>query len=633
MTGVIILLFGSGTAHADQSCYLHTERLTLPDFRGVETSKLDLFVDDRNQLYVLNLKADQMYVFSGQPPSQAPLLNRNYFFIDQSMPVIDQSMTCRKLLTKFQLHLPQEILEKRVGFWVRAGYIYLKPVEDHLVWMYDTSGKLVNKVLLKLPPNSSFIFTDIVVDQRGYIYLLESITYQVEVFDADGKFCGIFTKTGNRENELTGSPEGICIDNEGYLYCLIKNPDNNNSQIVKYSYQGKKIVTFPKFGEHHYTNIYVDQYQNLFAVAPEESLIEKFDLRGYRICQFRTTCASGLAVDQQGLVYLNSVQNDFINMLYPDTLIKWIDNGNAAYLDESWDQAEKCFLRAQILDNQLEYIHLALGEVYFQQHQWLKAMQEFEFLRDNWRFSQALTQFRNLLALNYWPLMIAGLLLTWLLLPILLSQLTKLPIARHFLLLKIIWSPNATLQTKMRSMNPVTAVMIIIGYAITHYFSKIWSNPIFNGARQVLSLPVFERNLLIILALTFIWSVTAYKVGELFQGLAKYSYLLNGTAICLVLLIVGEPILALLSHLLTFDEFWVYQCLYGILIGWTVVLFLCNIRLAEDYDWSKTLGVGFVNLAASALFLIFIGFMIGVNQQLVSFLTDIYKEIYNRLTI
>jgi hypothetical protein len=45
-----------------------------------------------------------------------------------------------------------------------------------------------------------------------------------------------------------------------------------------------------------------------------------------------------------------------------------------------------------------------------------------------------------------------------------------------------------------------------------------------------------------------------------------------------------------------------------------------------------TLGVGLINLAATGLTLVFISFLIGVNQQFWNFLKDIFNELYNRIT-
>ncbi len=624
---MIMVLYYTAPAFAEKSFYFYTiEKLFLPDFARLEDPNLDLFIDAENRLYILNLKGDQLCISDNHGPSLKKRYDTEDFFSTGNTDFSNH-------LTKFKLHLPPAITSKKASFWVNGGYIYLKPSEDHLVWVFNLKGELINKIQLKVPENSYLLFTDIVVDQRGYIYLLERNSFQIEVFDLEGNFCGIFTKSGNRENQLPGSPDSIFIDDEGSIYCLVSISGMNKSQIVKYSYQGRKIRTYPDVPEGHYVNIYVDQYQNTFTVNPEESLIEKFDRRGEKICQFQTNCSSGMAVNDQGIVYLVSEKNVILNLMYPATLIQWIDRGNAAFLDESWDLAEKCFLKAKVLDNHVDYIHLALGEIYYQQHQWIKAMNEFKFIKDNWRYSQTQMQFRNDLLINGWPLIATGLLVGSFLISTFIIFIKHYAFSRHISFLRIIWQPEITLKTQTRTMRPLTAVILIMMFAIVHFFSWFLSNPIFTGERQLFSWLVFERSFLITLALIVIWSVTAYKVGELFQGLAKYSDLLNGTAICLIPAIIFDPILTLLSHLLTYGELWIYKCLYGILIGWIIILFFNKIRVTEDFDWSKSLGVGLVNLAATALFLVFLGFIVAINQQIGSFITEVFKEIYNRFTV
>lgn len=629
--GLLSLLFLNSPVYGAGGFYSpSSDRLSLPDSFGADT-RLSMFVDELDRLYILNLSADRMYIYAGS--GMFPDWNEGRKPSDYSQG----EQRSRQLATTWRLDWPPELLTKPASFWVTGDRVYIKPSEDNKVWIYTPRGHLVQILPLQVPENTFVVYTDIVVDQRGYIYLLESGALKVDVFDADGKGCGTFTGRGPRENQLPGMLESIFMDNQGSLYCLVKIPVLDKSQIVKYSYQGLKLATFPDFPEHLYSNIYVDQYQNLFAVAPGESLVDKYDLRGRKICGFQTPCQSGLAVDGKGRVYLDSGKNGSVTGMFPTTVIQWIDNGNAALLDESWDLAEQCFRRAQILDNQLDYIHSALGEVYYRQHRFVEAMNEFKFLRDHWRYSQALTQFRNSLILNYWPLLILIVVLAGFgIIKLIAYQKThsiNWPVWRYCSFLSVLWKPGAAFRVKARSMSPPAAVLIIVTFIITHYFSSLSANPIFTGERQILSWVIFGRSSLLIGALTFIWSLTAYKVSELFYGLASFPQILSSTALCLVPMIVGEPVLALLSHFLTFDELWVYQWLKYLLYGWTVILVFNKIRIAEDFNWNKALWVGLIIISATFLFIVFLGFMAGVNDQLFSFLTDVYKEIYNRFTI
>ena len=309
----LVLLIAGSVAAAEEPYFRAAERLALPYSGSAEVTKLDLFMDDQDRLYILDFKANQLYIVKAEGQ-------------------VNQE------ISKIPLNLPAESLTKSPSLWVRNGIIYIKPTDDHFVWLYNTGGQLIRKVSLKVPQDYT-VFTDMAVDQRGYFYLLESVSLQVEVFDADGNFAGNFAKNGRRDNDLPGSPECIFIDNEGSIYFSVRIPGIEKSQLIKYSYQGRKIATFSEPPVHHYTNIYADKYQNLFVVAPAESLVVKFDRWGRRICQFRVGCASGMTVDSQGKVYLDSGKSGLINVLYPATMIRLIDQGNEFLLDGRWDEA------------------------------------------------------------------------------------------------------------------------------------------------------------------------------------------------------------------------------------------------------------------------------------------------------
>ncbi len=573
--------------------------ITAPDEEKPQW-KLSAGKDDH--LYAVNFKTGQLVIFN-------------------------QSRNLERMIL---LPLPVDTLTKSGCICILEGRIYLKGSEDNQLWIFNSQGVFLQKLNLQCAPDRYYNYTDMTLDPRGYIYLLDAQSLEIITFDCNGKYEGIFGKKGDRFNNLPDLPECFCLDNEGNFYFAVHNADTVESRIVKFSYQGRFDTAFTgTVTGHHYRNLWVDSFQNLYATVPENSMVVKFDSRGQEICQFHAENSGSLAVNNQGTIYMASSKGNIINEFLPSQTIRLIDCGNRALHDDDPARAESYLKQALILNNQLPYIHSILGEVYFHQCRFWNAMREFKYLRDHWRYSQSLVSFRYDFLINYGIL--CGILLVSLI--ILGFQILShfQPLWRDCPPIKILLYPRSFLTNSQQILTPAIAWSFVLILAISYYFSRYGTNPIFVGERQVFSFKIFCRDLAVILILAWIGSGVAYKVGELFQGMATYPDLSAGIAVSVFPMIIGFPVLALISHILTYNELWVYQCLNYLLIFWATALFWMTLKVSEDFSQGKALGVGLLNLAATGLVLLFVIFLIGLNRQLISFCYDLIYEIYTRL--
>ncbi|HEX3006975.1 MAG TPA: hypothetical protein VHO90_05105, partial [Bacteroidales bacterium] len=512
--------------------YIFSEdRLELPNFPALDETKLELFVDSSNVLYALNLRANLLYI------------------IDKDR----QTETMRSV----SLNFPSDKLTREANLWVGKDYIYIKVYDEPIIWRFDKQGKLINKFELKNRNLSNRSFIDFAVDPRGYIYAAEETTGKVEVFNPEGTYKGQLAKIGGRFFDLRGLPQSLFIDNEGYIYVSTIIPGENSGEIVKYSYQGLVEQRYSEVTPSLYPTIYVDKIGNVFGVDRAKASVVKFDRRGRLICRFRVNSIRMLAVDRGGKVYVDNGQGGALTTMIPSETERLVDRGTEAFLDKEWAKAEYYYRKALLRDNEMEFIHLALGEVYYNQQYWFKAMHEFKYIKDDWRYSQTLSEFRLFVILNYWPFFIFGLgILIWLGFEAnrLLRRISNNPFLSP---LMVIWSPLQTFRNQKS--NKLQAFVVIVSFSVIEYLSWYFTNPIFIGERQVFSQQIFLWRLFTVIFLTFLWSWVTYKIGELFGGMAKsIPSILSSTALCLVPLIIFSPVLACASHLLTYDELWIY---------------------------------------------------------------------------
>lgn len=585
--------------------YIFSEdRLELPEFPALDGTKLEMFVDSNNVLYVLNLRANLLFI------------------IDKERQISS--------IKKVSLTFPEEDLTQDANLWVGNHNIFIKVYNQPVIWCYDKYGELQRKIELKNQTLNSRNFIDFAVDPRGYIYVIEETTGRVETFNSDGRYKGRLAQIGGRFNEIRGIPQSIFIDNEGFIYVSTIIPGTNSGEIVKYSYQGLIEQRYIENPPCIYPDIYVDKIGNVFGVDRANSFVTKFDRRGRLICRFRVNFIRTLAVTREGNIYLDNGQGGTLTTMIPSETERLVDHGNEAFLDKEWAKAEYYYKKALLRNNEMEFVHLALGEVYYNQQYWFKAMHEFKYVKDNWRYSQTLSEFRLFVFLNYWPFLIFALgMFIWFIIEA--NHLLKRASTSSYLSpLMVIWVPIQTL--RKQKPNPIQSLVIIILFSVTEYLSWYFTNPIFVGERQVFSQQIFLWRLFTIVFLTALWSWVTYKIGELFGGMAKsISSILSSTALCLVPLILFRPALAMASHLLTYGEFWVYQWTNILLMGWVGILVIIKVSQTESFEWEKAVGITLLNILTAALIIGFLGFLVGVNQQIVGFVKDVFNEIYSRI--
>ena len=105
-----------------------------------------------------------------------------------------------------------------------AAEIPTKAIE-HIVTLGEDGG-------LSLP-------TDIVVDESGFIYVVDSGNDRIAIFSQEGKYLRSFGKTGELPGQFQG-PVGIAIDAKERLYVA----DKGNNRVQIFNLSGKVIKTF-----------------------------------------------------------------------------------------------------------------------------------------------------------------------------------------------------------------------------------------------------------------------------------------------------------------------------------------------------------------------------------------------------
>ncbi len=608
LTSTIALLFAAAAASGFTGAYVRGEGALLPAASpGAETAQdIGLAVDSRGALYAFNPATGAVSVFG-------PDGGR---------------------LRSFTLGLDADSAAQDARMWITGGEIFARAGGGSAIHVYDTLGKRLRSIELKPRDPAHADFTAFAVDPKGTIYVVESGSLEVEIFNPDGSYAGVFAARDAGIDPLPGWPECMAIDGSGNVYLAVRLDDSGRSVIAAYSPRGRlRAAMSHAAAVRHYRGIAVDALHNVYAAAPDSSMVAKFDPEGREICEFPAVCGSGIAAGADGSLYLGSKTGGSVARYFPSQVIGLIDLARGEDGAGRPARAEELLRGALELDNQLLYIHDRLGELYYRQRRWAEAMAELRAAGDGPRYSQTLEAARAELLSRAWPALPPAALALALLLFAGAPFAGRISRLRGVAALRSVWRPFIVLREQEARFPLLGAAVLIILFAASSYLGWFFTNPLFAPGRRQFSLTLMLRDLAVSGGFVLVWSLVAYKIGELFYGLARYSQVFAAAAYCTVPLTLANAAASALSHALAVREAFVFPWIRGACIAWAAFLFLAAIKRLQGFTRARAFGVWLLTAAATGLSIVLAGFLLGVNQQLFGFLRELVNELYTRAVL
>lgn len=225
----------------------------------------------------------------------------------------------------------------------------------------------------------------IAVDSRDSVYVTDEWLNRVSIFDADGKFVGLWGTPGERDGELN-RPSGIAIDADDNLYIA----DTANHRIQKFTWDGEVLANWGSFGSGEGQldspwGVTTDQVGNVYVADHKNHRVQKFTSEGAYLAEFGSygtgrgelNRPSDVAVDPEGDVYVcdwtNSrvqaydTEGGFITSFVGDAqdLSKWQQKTVASNPDEA-----KARRRVRTMEPQWRFA-MPTGVEFHQEKGWL----------------------------------------------------------------------------------------------------------------------------------------------------------------------------------------------------------------------------------------------------------------------
>ena len=160
-------------------------------------------------------------------------------------------------------------------------------------------------ITVHLPSQTTITFAsgdpvDIVNDNNGNIYVLDSTASTVSIYDIDGNFQRSFGSSGVGEGQFI-YPKGIAVDNTGNIYVA----DTGNSRIQKFDNTGAYLLQWSAQG----SGVAVDD-GHVYVSDTANNTIEQFDTDGNYISGWGGVSLPNGIYAEDGYVYVADSGNN-----------------------------------------------------------------------------------------------------------------------------------------------------------------------------------------------------------------------------------------------------------------------------------------------------------------------------------
>ncbi len=122
--------------------------------------------------------------------------------------------------------------------------------------------------------------TNIALDAKGNIYIVDTMNFRVQIFDPRGNFLSTFGQIGNVPGTFA-RPKGIGLDKQGHIY--VSDAAFNNVQI--FNSKGQLLLNFGAFGSGKANlrlpaGLYIDKYNKIYIIDQLNHRVQVYQYLG-----------------------------------------------------------------------------------------------------------------------------------------------------------------------------------------------------------------------------------------------------------------------------------------------------------------------------------------------------------------
>ena len=618
----------------------------------------DLFIDERDEIYVADTANDRVVHF-------------------------DAEGNLVRVIT-----VPDSPLKQPQGLFVADnGDIYIADTGNKRILRLDKEGNLLKEFKR---PDSIFLGEDflfepknMVVDQRGFIYVVSKGSYQgIVLLDPEGNFYSFYgtniseaklidkirsmfyTKEQLRRQVriLPAAILNIDIDREGFIYTA---SGSSVEQIKKLNFRGENLWKNLTFGEKvreseksSIADITIDKNGNVTAIDKANNAVLQYDTNGKLLFYWASEGRAGLPqigltqspvavdVNSENELFILDESLNLIQVFKPTEFGAAVHEAYTLSQEGRYEESESRWKHVVKLNAMYAPAYEGLAHVAFFKGNYKEAMRLYMLAGNRNGYSDAFWQLRLQWFQKYFSVIANGLLL-FALLSFMIGKIAKaihirnvrqVAVARDtqggYVLFKqlkhafyILKHPiDGFSDLRYRNMGSYTSAFVLLGLVFLSllaktYFTSFTFNPIPAADRESGSM------ILVFATVWFSYVVSNFLIGNISKGEARFKDVFVGSCYALFpIVLLGFP-LALLSNVMTLSEASIYNFFDSMIVFWCALLFFWKIQSLQNYGVGGTIA----NIVLTAFTMIVLWTLIfiifGMASEVGKFVYAIYQEV------
>ncbi|GAB4539310.1 MAG: 6-bladed beta-propeller [Thermodesulfovibrionia bacterium] len=138
-----------------------------------------------------------------------------------------------------------DMFVRPAGVAVDGNRLYVVDTHRHQVLVFDKDkGNLLFTIGRNGTDKGEFNFpTNVFVGRDGFLYIMDTLNFRVQIFNKDGGFVSMFGKNGDGSGDFSKS-KGIAVDSEGHIYVA----DAHFDCVQIFDRDGRLLLIFGKTG-------------------------------------------------------------------------------------------------------------------------------------------------------------------------------------------------------------------------------------------------------------------------------------------------------------------------------------------------------------------------------------------------
>ncbi len=555
-------------------------------------------------------------------------------------------------------------------FGTKEGYQFLY---DELTDTYSVGSVYAKPVNTPyFTESDAFDPTKIITDRGNNVYMLLAGNINgLAEFENNGNFFGFFggnTLPSTIDNvmksilfdeqqrrewfKMIPKPVyNIAVDHDGLILTTTKE---------EFGYLKLNIANFvyneSAWGFNTVEDLFVGPYNTIFAITsdgyiteygPDGSVLFIFSGADTYNQKGLFKYPTGVAVDSKSNIYVVDQETSALQVFIPTEFANLVHYAIDLYQKGKYAESLDPWKEVLRMNSLFDLANKGIGNAYFSEMNYEKAMEYYEVARDTDGYSNAFWEVRNTALLNSGGL-IVGVFLSMLLLyfvnkfvhfmDYVRKPFTKLKkflskyklyqeLVFPFYILKHPSDGYYGIKRESKGSNLSATIYLLLFFAMYVYWI-FETSFLFNN--QIPSEINMFQQLTTIFVPFFLWVSANYLVCSIRDGEGKLSDVYQGSAYSLLPMIIAFPLLTIISKGLTYNETFIYTTLLFIGVALTVIYMIVMVKEIHFYDMKPTISNILISIFTAIMILAVLFIVYLLLNEVWTLFSDIVRELINR---